>query len=222
MKQNSKQERFFTTHELEVTKQGNPARPEGEAGREMLERMNRSHYEVTGWSFSFWDVRPQDWILDIGCGGGMTLKRLSKMAPEGCLAGIDYSHVSVQESKECNAEDIAAGKMKIIEGSVADMPFDDDTFDKIITVESFYFWPDPAKNLKEVLRVLKKDGMFHLVADMYNKEGLTKQQEEAVLHYHLFNPGREEFETLFIEAGFLNVKTYIKDGTDWICVEGRK
>lgn len=219
--QNSKQKDGFSVHELKVTRQGNPARPEGEAGREMLERMNRSHYEVTGWSFSFWDVRPQDRILDIGCGGGMTLQRLSKMASEGHLIGLDYSPVSVQQSREINAKDIAAGKMEIIEGSVADMPFEDHTFDKIITVESFYFWPDPAENLKEVRRVLKKGGMFHLVADMYKKEGLTKQQEEAVHEYHLFNPDKKEFETLFIDAGFVDVKIYIKNGTDWICVEGR-
>ena len=33
----------------EVTRIGNPRKPEGMEGAEMLERMNQSHYEVTGW-----------------------------------------------------------------------------------------------------------------------------------------------------------------------------
>ena len=45
---------------------------------------------------------------------------------------------------------------EVLEGSVEALPFADDGFDKIITVESFYFWPDPQENLKEVRRVLKE------------------------------------------------------------------
>lgn len=208
--------------EQEITKQGNPRKPEGTAGEEMLARMNESHYEVTGWALDLWNIQENDTILDIGCGGGMTLKRMSASVKEGSLTGLDYSPVSVQESEKLNEIDVKSGKMKIIEASVEKMPFTNNTFDKIITVESFYFWPNPEKNLKEVYRVLKKDGIFHLVADIYGKEGLSEKQLSNIKNYQLFNPTKEEFVSLFERAGFKNVVAHTKEGTDWICIEGRK
>lgn len=208
--------------EHEITKKGNPRKPEGAAGEEMLSRMNESHYEVTGWALDLWEIQAKDFILDIGCGGGMTLKRMSKRAKEGHLTGVDYSPVSVQESKKLNEADIKSGKMEIIEASVEAMPFPNDLYDKIITVESFYFWPNPAENLKEVYRILKKGGMFHLVADIYGKEGLNEKQLSNIKEYQLFNPTKGEFIELFKNAGFKEVMAHTKEGTDWICVEGRK
>ena len=112
--------------------------------------------------------------------------------------------------------------MDILKASVEQLPFAGDTFDKIITVESFYLWPSPQKNLKEVLRVLKNSGTFLLVADVYQKEGLSDKTLENIRNFHLFNPTPEEFRTLFEQAGFSDIQIHLKDGEDWICVEGHK
>ena len=42
--------------------------------------------------------------------------------------------------------------------SVSDLPFSDNSFDIVTAIETYYFWPDKLKNLKEIYRVLKKDG----------------------------------------------------------------
>jgi len=89
-------------------------------------------------------------------------------------------------------------------------------------VESFYFWPDPQENLKEVRRVLKEGGTFLLVADTYNKEGLDPKTLENICRFHLFTPTAEEFRKLFEKAGFTGIQIHVKEGTDWICVEGKK
>ncbi len=208
--------------EEEITRQGNPGKPAGEAGREMLLRMNGSHFEVTGWALGFWQIEESDQVLDIGCGGGATLHRMAKEIFSGHLTGVDYSPVSVETSSRTNEEEIKSGKMEILEASVEALPFSDSQFDKIITVESFYFWPDPVENLKEVLRVLKPDGTFLLVADIYQKEGLEERALENIRDFHLFNPSKEEFGALFKEAGFVGCQIHTKRGKDWICVEGSK
>ena len=89
-------------------------------------------------------------------------------------------------------------------------------------MESFYFWPDPQENLKEVRRVLKPGGRFFLIADIYGKAGLDQAVLENIELYDLFNPSKEEFHILFRNAGFIAVKIHVKEGTDWICVEGIK
>ncbi len=208
--------------EAEITRVGNPSKPQGEEGRHMLSRMNRSHGPLTRWALTHLDIGDDDHILDIGCGGGATLARLSSQVHTGHLTGIDYSEVSVEMSRETNKADINSGKMDICQGSVEDMPFDDKTFDKIITVESFYFWPEPAKNLNEVYRVLKQGGQFLLVADIYDKDDLSQETRDMTLEYGLFNPGAEEFRQMFERVGFTAVEVHTCEGEDWICVEGTR
>ena len=127
-----------------------------------------------------------------------------------------------RKARATNAESVAAGKMEILEGSVEKLPFEAETFDKIVTVESFYFWPNPQENLKEVRRVLKTGGTFLLVADIYEKPGLPREVKDNIRKFHLFNPTREQFKNLFREAGFAETRIHTKDGEDWICVEGTK
>ena len=83
----------------EVTRIGNPRKPEGTEGEEMLERMNQSHYEVTGWALSYWEMQEDDRVLDIGCGGGATLHRMAEKVTSGHVTGVDYSDVSVETSR---------------------------------------------------------------------------------------------------------------------------
>ncbi len=80
--------------------------------------------------------------------------------------------------------------MDLVEASVEKLPFADNAFDKIITVESFYFWPDPAENLKEVYRVLKDKEPF--TGGRHLPEGGSPEQvRENIQRFHLFNPHRK-------------------------------
>ena len=63
---------------LSVTELGNPRKPHGDAGAEMLEGMNERHFAVTGWALGFFDFDENDRVLDIGCGGGETIRRMSE------------------------------------------------------------------------------------------------------------------------------------------------
>lgn len=112
--------------------------------------------------------------------------------------------------------------MDVLEGSVEELPFDDASFDKITTVESFYFWPDLQENLKEVRRVFKPGGTFLLIADVYNHENLAEKTKENIAKYHMFNPTLEEYQQLFTNAGFQDVHVYTQNGEEWVCVEGHK
>jgi len=211
-----------TMSERSITEMGNPAKPHGSAGFEMLTRMNDSRYEVTGWALEKFTFSGSERVLDIGCGGGATLHRMAEKITSGHLTGVDYSPVSVELSSKNNSDDIASGKMNVVEASVESLPFTDNSFDRIITVESFYFWPDPQENLREVYRVLDKGGVFLIVADVYGDAELSEESLEGIRKYSLYNPTRAEFRELLENAGFTDVTIHTKDGTSWICAEGRK
>ena len=203
-----------------VTAEGNPRRPEGEAGRAMLARMNESHARLVDWGLSHIALHAGDTVLDIGCGGGNTLARMAERVAEGHLVGIDYAETSVEASRAFNAVLIAAGRMEILHGSVENLPFVDGHFDAVVTVESFYFWPNPEECLKEVARVVKKGGTFLLLAEIYGRDDLPEGIREKIVGYALTNPTPDEFERLFRAAGFSTVETYFKDGEYWIAVRG--
>lgn len=208
------------TPNRKLTDSGNPAKPAGEAGADMLRYMNEEHMDLTMWALDLFGHKEEDHILDVGCGGGATLRLLAKKVTKGHLTGVDYSDVSVSLSRELNSDLIAKGMMDIVSGSVMDLPFPDLSFDKVITVESFYFWPDPVESLKEVRRVLKDKGRFLLVSEIYERPDLTPHIRDNISRYNMNVPGIDEFRDLFREAGFSDAIIHTENGVFWIAVEG--
>ena len=205
-----------------ITVMGNPKKPEGDAGRIMLGRMNESHASLTAWAISLLGIDCRDSVLDIGCGGGAALSAMSAEITEGHLTGVDYSDVSVSLSAETNARDIASGKTEIIKASVDSLPFADGTFDKIISVESFYFWQSPARDLCEVSRVLKKGGRAAIALDVYTHDGMSASSRESVKKYGLYAPTAFEFEDMMRRAEFGEVRLYTEPDSDRIVALGIK
>ena len=101
----------------------NARKPEGKLGHEILDRMNKSHETMARWGVSHFNIDETDKILDIGCGGGKNLERFAKqIGKDGCVVGIDYSEVSVEKSIDLNKQAIDDGKVKVLQGSVSEMP----------------------------------------------------------------------------------------------------
>lgn len=205
-----------------ITELGNPAKPTGSAGAEMLERMGESHRNVTDWAFSYLNISGTENVLDIGCGGGAALKKMSGKIITGHLIGADYSDVSVELSKKNNIQDINSGKMEVVCASVEKLPFADNSFNIVYTVESFYFWGNSPENLREVRRVLAEDGIFLIAADIHGDAELSEEDILNIKKYNLFNPAPDQFRELLESAGFSDIKIHTKQGTKWICIESKK
>ncbi len=208
--------------EISITELGNPAKPHGEAGELMLRRMGVSHKNVTDWALSHLDIKGTENVLDIGCGGGDALKKMSAEIRNGHLVGVDYSEVSVELSKKNNIGDIESGGMEVIQANVENLPFDDDLFDIIYTIESFYFWKNPIECLKEVRRVLVPNGIFMIIADIHGDAELSQEEIDNVKKYNLFNPTLAQFRELLEKSGFSDIKIHTKDGEKWVCTESTK
>jgi len=139
-------------------------KPEGWLGRLVLRNMNARHSGVTDWGLSHISVQKQFTILDIGCGGGRTVSKLAAVATEGKIYGLDYSTTSVAVVSKTNREWIKSGRVEIREGSVSHLPFATATFD-LIAVETHFWWPDLAGDLRELRRVLKPGGELAIIAE---------------------------------------------------------
>ena len=109
-----------------------------------------------------------------------------------------------------------------VEGVLAasvDLPFEPNTFDVVTAFETIYFWPDAAKGLAEIHRVLKPGGR---VLVCYDDEGTTPGAQDIAKQIEgmsLYTA--ERLESLLSEAGFVQVETHA-DGQGRLCAMGTK
>ena len=194
----------------------NPARPEGEIGEKMLKRMNKSHGPLRDFGLSQISWRPHMRILDVGCGGGATIREMLELSKDSVIDGVDYSEVSVAQSRELN-RDYLENRCHICQGDAAELPFMENTYDLVTAVETIYFWPDPEKALSEILRVLKPSGIFAVLNEGSDPDQCDWPAIDGFLR--IYRP--EELKSLMEEAGFEEIKIYHGEG-QMICVTGRK
>ena len=98
-----------------------------------------------------------DTLLDLGCGTGEVLSIISKKK-KGCkLYGLDLSEKMLEKAKKKLSDSDT-----LLVGDSENMPFEDEMFDVLTSTESFHHYPNPQKAVKEIYRVLKKDGKLIL------------------------------------------------------------
>ena len=137
-------------------------RPRGWAGWLLARGMNRAHAQMTDWALSRIPVQDSRTVLDIGCGGGGALLRISGLASQAELHGIDYSPQSLSVAARTNSRLMEQGRLSLREADVSDLPYDDGRFDLAVAINSHYFWPDLKGGLREIMRVLKPGGTVAL------------------------------------------------------------
>lgn len=197
----------------------NAGNPLGFWGKRTMRAMNRSHNDLTDWGLSFISVNGEETVLDIGSGGGNTVSKLEK-ATSGTVWGIDHSATAVEESMRFNRDAVESGHVVICEGSVSAMPFEDENFDLITAVESYYFWPCPEQDLKEIARVLKPQGQLMILCEMRADAPNPEGYREIMKIIDLRLPTAESLAEELKAAGFKHIVAHIR-GND-LCVTAQK
>ncbi|WP_303247447.1 class I SAM-dependent methyltransferase [uncultured Methanobrevibacter sp.] len=201
----------------------NARKPEGELGDKLLERMNRSHENLAQWVCSQLNIEKNDYILDIGCGGGVNVKRFAEIiSDDGKVVGLDYSDVSVEKTTTLNEKFIKEGKVEVVEGSVSEMPFDDGTFDMVTGFETIYFWPNFIEDLKEVNRVLKKEGVLCFGNEARHEDGEMDKYDDLIDLLDMKIYTDEVLEKSLESAGFKEIELNKNPDNSWICIKAVK
>jgi SAM-dependent methyltransferase len=111
---------------------------------------------------------------------------------------------------------------RILQGSVAALPFPSGVFDIVTAMETHYYWPNLAANVKEILRVLKPGGTSALIAEAHWGGPLRLIHGIIVPLIRAAFLSDAEHRNLFIQAVFTEVVTKHVPGKNWICATGRK
>ncbi|MBO6017977.1 MAG: class I SAM-dependent methyltransferase [Prevotella sp.] len=182
----------------------NCAHPKGRMGRAMLKFMNLCHAPLTNWGLDLVDIQDGWTMLDIGCGGGATLKRLLKRSPDAKVYGIDISEESVAKARKVNKA-LLEKQVFIQQGSANKLPYEDVKFDLVTAVETVYFWPSLPECLKEVHRVLKPGGRFAIMVEVVDTDSMWTNVVEGMTAYP-----PEQLKDMLDVAGFVKTEVYRK------------
>lgn len=112
-------------------------------------------------------------VLDVPCGGGVALR--------GLRPGQDVSYVAADIAPAMLERTMRAARARglddLVEPQVADvgeLPFDDDSFDAVVSFTGLHCFPDPARAVVEMVRVLRPGGLL-LGSAVLNDTGLRHE-----------------------------------------------
>ncbi len=173
--------------------------------------MNRGNRGLNARAIELFDVGTDSRVLDLGFGGGLTFAPL--LGHGATVLGVDRAPDMVEAAERRHPEAVAAGRLILRTGEVEDLPLDDAAVDRVLTVNTVYFWPDLALALGEVRRVLRSGG--RLVIGI--RDGWVMQQVSPEV-FTLRAP--DELRSALEAAGFSEVrirstrdrKTHLIDG----------
>src|SRR5579862_8854090 len=141
-----------------------------EAGRG--EGMEQDHLPIVLPVLARMQLKPDDNVLDVGCGAGWLSSLLAEQVPEGRVVGIDVSDEMIRRARRRNVD---RDNVMSVVGEAEQMPWDAAFFDHAISVESAYYWPDPARALREIFRVLREGGSAWLLLNYYRENPHSRQ-----------------------------------------------
>lgn len=142
-------------------------------------------------------------VLEVGFGHGHTLARAAELAPKGFIAGIDISQAMVDMAQTFNRDRIAKARIEVRQASSDQIPYPDQSFDRVYAVHTLYFWQDPLAHLREIHRVCAVGGRFLLAFAPKDDVRAIAAFPESIYTFYSVDETRE----LMSNAGFCNVMT---------------
>lgn len=171
-----------------------------EAGRG--EEMEEHHLPIVEPTLALMDLQPTGRVLDLGCGSGWLVRRLAATATKGRVVGIDVSDEMVRRAQSASA---GFSNVEFLQGTAEVIPAPPQSFTRILSVESAYYWHDPARGVREMFRVLEPGGSAWLLINFYrNNADCHQWQKHFQIPTHLLSA--EEWQQHFRAAGFGEVR----------------
>lgn len=130
--------------------------PSGAGGKVVARLMNRGNRKLNDRAIARLDVQRGSRVLDLGFGGGLTFAPLWDRG--ATVVAVDRAEDMVAAAQARFADEVAAGRLELHGGDVGRLPLVDGAVDRVLTVNTVYFWSDLGAAFGEVRRVLAPGG----------------------------------------------------------------
>ncbi len=140
-------------------------------------KMEQHHLDITSKTIRRMNLRPGERVLDLGCGSGWATRLLARLVGEGPdgfgqVVGIDVSDEMIREARAASKD---FDNVLYVWGSAQQIPWEENFFDKVLSVESFYYYADHDRALMEHFRVLAPRGRVFILINLYKDNPYSLQ-----------------------------------------------
>ena len=133
---------------------------------------------------NFIQIKPRMKVLDLGCGSGYLTFPMAKENPDVNVIGLDIVTTTLENNAaKAEKESIFNLEFNSYDGSI--FPFEDETFDLVVTRYALHHFPDIEKSMKEVARVLKTGGSL-FISDPRPNECDVSRFVDDYIHSDIF------------------------------------
>jgi len=145
------------------------------------EKMEQHHLDITLKTLRLMDLRPGQRVLDLGCGAGWATRLLARAVSdksgsvsrnESQVVGLDVSDEMIRLARETSQ---GFSNLTYVVGSASQIPWQNSFFDRILSVESFYYYPDQGIALDELFRVMAPRGHLFILINLYTDNEYSLQ-----------------------------------------------
>ena len=166
------------------------------------DEMESHHSDITEQTLALMDIQPADRILDLGCGTGWASRRMARLATAGEIVGLDVADEMLRRADHSSS---AFRNVRYAWGSAESIPEADNTFNKVLSVESFYYYADQGKALDELHRVMMPGAKLFILINLY-KDNHYSLRWVTELKVPVQALSEAEYKALLEKHGFKNVE----------------
>jgi ubiquinone/menaquinone biosynthesis C-methylase UbiE len=155
------------------------------------------------------ELRPAEWVLDVGTGGGVLLPHLRrKVGKSGSVVGLDFSWRMIREASAARGKEASC----LINACAQKLPFKDQTFDCISCMDAFAHMNDKRVALNEMGRILKKGGRLYVLHTLESKRLAEYHREVGGVVRDDILPADSEMRDMMERAGLKKIRIVDQPG----------
>ena len=178
-------------------------KPSGLVGRVITKIWSFYFKKLSLWAIKQTTISDNYRILEIGYGGGSTIKNLLALNKHLEVHGIDISKESYRTAQRVHSDSIRKGSVQLKIGNVENIPYQNNYFDRVFAIQTHIFWKDIKKSFQEVYRVMSSNSTLIIAS------------EKEKIHYHMTDyRTSHEFIQLLTSIGFSKIEE--KQNRNWI------
>jgi len=150
-------------------------------------------------------------FLDIGCGNGWVVKRMSNTSSCDVAVGIDGAEKMISKAK------LHDTRSRYYQLNIDNLSSYNEHFDIVFSMEVFYYLKNPQNTLNHIFHhLLNKNGCFIMGIDHY-QENTPSLKWPIELEVDMWTHSILEWKKMFQNAGFTNIKfSQVGQKNDWL------